>query len=278
MSTLAIVAGDGVLPRLLAEDCARRGRDYRVVLFADHAPDWTDGQPVIRAAFEKPGALFEALRKAGCGHVAFAGGMQRPKLNPLRFDWKFLQLAPRLLPALKSGDDVTLRVINSIFEAEQMEIVPPHSLLDDLLAPAGCLTTAQPSQEDQADITRAFAIARAAGAQDVGQGAVVAQGICLGVESIQGTDTLLQFVADTGAPYRFDPEGAKGVLAKGPKPDQDWRVDLPAIGPQTVENAARAGLAGVAVQAGGVLILGRAETIAAADAAGLFLLGVDPHG
>ncbi len=270
-AALAIVTGEGDLPRLLAEDCKRQGRSYVLVLFAGFLPDWAADHPRIAAKFEQPAALFKALEAAGCRHVAFAGSMQRPKLNPLKFDWKFLKLAPTLLPALKSGDDVTLRTINSIFEAEKMEIVAPHSLLESLLAVAGVLTRAQPSKSDRTDMLRGFAIARAAGAQDVGQGAVVAQGLCLGVESIQGTDALLAFVAQTGGQFRSHGDGGGGVLCKAPKPGQDWRVDLPAIGPQTIEMAAKAGLGGVAVQAGGVLILGQEETVAKADALGLFL-------
>ncbi|MCP5072357.1 MAG: LpxI family protein [Rhodobacteraceae bacterium] len=273
---LAIVTGEGDLPRLLAEDCKRQGRDYVLVLFAGFEPVWARKHPQINATFERPAALFKALKRSGCTHVAFAGAMQRPKLNPLKFDWKFLKLAPTLLPALKSGDDVTLRTINAIFEAEKLEIVPPHGLLESLLAQEGVLSNAQPSPDDLADMRRGFAIARAAGGQDVGQGAVVAQGLCLGVESVQGTDAMLSFVAGTASRFRTDPAGGRGVLCKAPKPEQDWRVDLPTIGPQTIVNAAKAGLAGVAVEAGGVLVLGQEETVAKADELGLFLICEPP--
>jgi DUF1009 family protein len=272
-SVLAIVTGDGDLPRLLAEECVRRGQDYVLVLFGGFQPDWVSGHPQIAVAFEKPGTLFKKLAKAGAGHVVFAGAMQRPELNPMRFDLKFLKIAPSLLPALKSGDDVTLRVIGAIFESENIEIIAAHSLLESLVAGAGQLGKHTANAADRADMQRGFAIARALGEQDVGQGAVVAQGLCLGAESIQGTDAMLDFIAATGAGFRADPKGGKGVLCKAPKPGQDWRVDMPAIGPQTIENAAKAGLAGVAVQAGGVLILGLDETVARADDLGLFLIG-----
>lgn len=271
--TLAIVTGEGDLPRLIADECVRQGQQYLLVLFAGFAPAWATGRPQCNVEFEKPGKLFKALEAAGCQQVAFAGAMQRPNLNPLRFDWKFLTLAPTLLPALKSGDDVTLRTITAIFEAEKLEIIAPHTLLESLVAREGVLGSVQPTAADQVDIARGFAIARAIGLQDVGQGAVVAQGLCLGVESIQGTDVMLGFVAETGSSFRLDPKGSRGVLCKAPKPGQDWRVDMPAIGVQTLENAAKASLAGVAVQAGGVLILGLEDTIAKADELGLFLVG-----
>lgn len=270
---IAIIAGRGALPRLIAQDCARRGRSYRVVAFEGVALDWTAGEPVIAAVFEKPGRLFADLRAAGCGVVTFAGAISRPELNPLRFDLKMLRLAPKLMAGVKTGDDATLRLVAGIFEAEGLALRAPQEVLADLLAPAGVLSRAQPSEADRADAGRAAEIVAALGAADVGQGAVVAQGLCLGAETIQGTDAMLAFVGGTGAAHRPDPDGARGLLYKAPKPSQDWRADLPAIGPDTLRAAAAAGLAGVAVQAGGVLILERAAAIAAADAAGLFLWG-----
>lgn len=270
---LAIVAGAGALPRLIALDCRRRGLPYQVVQFEGVELDWLSGHPVLAAAFEKPGRLFADLRRAGCRQVTFAGGMRRPKLNPLRFDFKGLRLAPVLFAALKAGDDETLGIVSGIFEREGLTIRAPHELLVDLLAVDGIPTVAKPGEQDRRDAFRAAGIVRALGSVDVGQGAVVAQGICLATESIQGTDKMLEFVARTGEMYRPDPKGARGVLLKAPKPGQDWRVDLPAIGPETMRQAAKAGLAGVAVEAGGVLVLGLDETVAEADRLGLFLWG-----
>jgi UDP-2,3-diacylglucosamine hydrolase len=270
---LAIVAGRGALPRLLAEDCAARRRPYCVVVFDGLALDWLDGHPVLAASYEKPGRLFDALRAAGCRSVTFAGGIARPRLQPLGFDLKMLRLAPRLLRGIRSGDDSTLRLVASIFEAEGFAVQAPQEILPDLVATAGILGRHAPSAVDRSDADRAAAIVAALGAADVGQAAVVAGGICLGLESIQGTDALLAFVARTPAELR---PAAKGVLFKGPKPGQDRRVDLPAIGPGTLAGAAAAGLAGVAVEADGVMILDHAATIAAADAAGLFLWAREP--
>ncbi|MCF6304491.1 MAG: UDP-2,3-diacylglucosamine diphosphatase LpxI [Rhodobacteraceae bacterium] len=269
---IAIIAGNGVLPRLLTEECIRLDLPYVIVLFEGISPDWAKNHPVQPAIFEKPGRLFKALRKAGVSQITMAGGMGRPQLNPLRFDSTGLRLAPVVMNALKKGDGDTLSVVAALFEAEGFNVVGAHHLLESLLAPSGVLTKASPSDEDQSDISRAIEIVTALGHADVGQGAVVAQGICLGLESIQGTDAMLQFVAAN--PHRLpDKNGAKGILLKAPKPGQDWRTDLPAIGPDTFALAAKAGLAGVVVQAGGALILGLDETIAAADDLGLFLLG-----
>lgn len=272
---LAIIAGSGALPRLLAEECRRLHRGYVVVVFEGVTLDWAEGHPTVSAVYEKPGRLFAALRQSGVRDVTFAGGMVRPKLSPMRFDMKAIRLAPLLFRALRSGDDTALRIVAGIFEAEGLRVVGAHTLLSGLIARAGVLTKAAPSDGDRADAARALEIVRALGAVDVGQGAVVAQGICLGLETIQGTDAMLDVVARSGATYRPDPAGPRGVLAKAPKPGQDWRSDLPAIGPSTMDAAARAGIAGVVVQAGGVLILGEAETVARADAHGLFIWARD---
>jgi UDP-2,3-diacylglucosamine hydrolase len=169
-------------------------------------------------------------------------------------------------------------LIAAVFEAEGLAVQPPQALAGDILVPAGVLGRVAPAEADRRDAARAAVIVAALGGVDVGQGAVVAQGICLGVESIQGTDALLAFVAETPARFRSDPQGGRGVLYKAPKPDQDLRLDLPAIGPRTVEGAARAGLAGIAVAAGAVMALGLPETIDAADRAGLFLWGREAQG
>ncbi len=247
-----------------------------MVAFEGVPLDWAAGHPVLPAVFEKPGRLFADLRAAGCRAVTLAGGMARPELNPLRFDLTMMRLAPKVLGGMRGGDDRTLRLLASIVEAEGFELVPAQAALEGLLAPRGVMTATRPSKEDRADAARAAEIVAALGAVDVGQGAVVAQGICLGLESVQGTDLMLDFVARTGGRFRIDPKGPRGVLFKAPKPGQDWRMDLPAIGPETVRGAAEAGLAGIVVRAGGVLVIGREETVAAADAAGLFLWGRKP--
>lgn len=270
MGTIAIIAGNGVLPRILAQVCAANGQAYVVVVFAGIELDWLDGHPVQKAQFEKPGRLFKALRKADVEIVTMGGAMGRPRLNPLKFDATGLRLAPVVAAAMKKGDGGTLGIVTALFEAEGFIVRGAHEVAPALLAQPGIPTAAQPSDADRADATRATEIATALGTVDVGQGAIVAQGICLAVESIQGTDAMLRFVADN--PHRLpEKDGAKGVLVKLPKPGQDLRVDMPAIGPDTFDAAAAAGLAGVVVTAGAVLVLDAAATVARADDLGLFL-------
>lgn len=272
---LGIIAGTGALPRLIAEDCAARGAAVFVVRFTGIDAPWADAFPHADIPHEKPGRLFKALRAAGCDRICFAGAMTRPRLNPLKFDAKALMLAPRALALLARGDDEMLRGFAAMLEAEGLTMVGAHELLGGLLAPVGPIGPLAPTERDVADAGLAAQIVRALGAVDVGQGAVVAGGVCLGVEAIAGTDALLAQVATVPAHLR--PEGRAGVLFKGPKPGQDRRMDLPAIGTQTLRNAASAGLSGVAVGAGGVLLLGRDELAAEAERLGLALWGVAPQ-
>lgn len=275
-SSLAIIAGEGDLPRLLAEEVERSNRPYSVVRFSSAAFDWESAHPVITAQFEKPGRLFSDLRRADCGEVVFAGSMVRPVLNPWRFDLTLMRLAPKLLPGLRDGDDGTLRVLAEVFEAEGFRIVAAQEILTDLVVPAGVMTQTAPSAADMKDAARAARIVSALGSVDVGQAAIVSQGICLGVESVQGTDALLDFVARTVSDLRPDRRVRRGVLFKAPKPGQDRRMDLPAIGPETVSRIVKAGLAGIVVEAGGALLVEREKAIAAADGQGVFIWGREP--
>lgn len=273
MAGTAIIAGRGALPQRLAQRCKITAQPYQVVRFDPEAEVWGKEHPGFQAHFSKFGDLFARLHAENISHVVFAGGVDRPTVNPAEFDAKTLEIAPRLLASLGRGDDATLREIALVFEEEGFEITAATALLPELIAPSGALGSLSPNPADLADIKRAAEIVAALGKVDVGQGAVVAQGICLGLESIQGTDQMLAFVAASGARFRPDPKGAKGVLWKAAKPGQDLRMDMPTLGLDTIAGALDAGLAGIAYRAGDVMILDLKATIKAADAAGLFLYG-----
>lgn len=270
---LGLIAGAGALPRLIAEAESARGRPPLVIRFEGVEAPWADAFPHADLPFEKPGRLFAALRAAGCTRLCFAGGMRRPRLDPLRFDLKALGLLAKVPPLLRRGDDQMLRGFAAILEAEGFALVAAHDLLGDLLMPDRVLSARPPSEAERDDAARAAQIATALGALDVGQGAVVAGGLCLGVEALGGTDQLLAQVGGLPPALRLSPGG---VLYKGPKPGQDRRMDLPAAGPDTLRRAAEAGLSGVALAAGGVLLLGHDACAAEADRLGLSLWGVTP--
>ncbi|MFY0619494.1 LpxI family protein [Shimia sp.] len=263
MSRLAILCGGGGLPVALH---AAAPEAYPVV-FEGVTHSMPGGVATHR--FEKMGALFAALKAEGVTQVVMAGGLGRPALDPTEFDAGMMAIAPRLLPALKGGDDAVLRLIIAIFEEQGFEVVGAHEIMPELCAEEGLIAGPTPSEEALSDASRAADILLALAPVDVGQGAVVAAGLCLGIETLQGTDALLGFVSQTPDKLRR----AKGVFLKAPKRGQDLRVDMPAVGPDTVLSAAKAGVEGIVVAAGRVVIVERSQTLAALEDTGLFLLG-----
>lgn len=264
---IAIIAGSGGLPAALAA-----ALHAPIIAALDgFAPEGLT--PDITFRVERLLPFLRHLEDAGVTHVVFAGAVQRPRLDPSLFDPHTAQIVPRLLAAMQGGDDATLREVIAVFEESGFAVVGVQDIAPDLVPGAGILT-GTPTEADARDATRAAEIVAALGAVDVGQGAVVAQGLCLAVESLPGTDAMLDWVAQTAR--RPNPAGAKGVFYKAPKPGQDRRIDLPALGPQTVARAAAAGLAGIVWQAGGVILLDRTEMIAGAQAHGLFLWSREP--
>ncbi len=170
------------------------------------------------------------------------------------------------------GDDSLLTAVVRVLREEGFNPLEAQQVLSEIMVDTPGLLTAGVAPDEQAliDIRRGLFVLRVMGDADVGQGAVVQQGLVLAVEAIEGTDAML---ARAGTLQR---EGPGGVFVKVMKPGQDRRADLPVIGPDTVAAVAAAGLRGIAIQVDGTIIIDRAATIAAAEAAGIFLLAVDP--
>ncbi len=225
--------------------------------------------PDLSFRLERLAPALRAMADAGVSRVVFAGAVRRPAaLDPALIDPATAVLLPRLMAAMGQGDDATLRAVVALFEDEGFAVAGLAEVAPGLIPGPGLLC-GTPGPQDQRDAARAAAVVAALGAADVGQGAVVQGGLCLAAEALPGTDHMLSTVAALPPGLRPAPRG--GTLYKAPKPGQDRRIDLPALGPGTVRAAARAGLAGIAWEAGGVLLLDRAEAIAEAGAAGLFL-------
>lgn len=244
---LAILAGAGRLPVRLAE--ANPGA---FLVSFEGSPCELPEDQLTRFRFEKLGGLFDRMRAEGVERIVMAGALARPKLDMTQVDRKVMTLAPKLLKALGgAGDDGVLRLVISILEDEGFAVVGSHELLPDATAKPGRIGGPALSREARADITRGQEILSTLSPLDIGQGCVVAGGLCLGIETLQGTDAMLRFVGETPALKR----PGKGVLVKAPKIGQDLRVDMPAIGPATLKAAAEAGLEAVVIAAGKVLLV-----------------------
>ena len=260
----AIIAGQGRLPAALAEAMAE---PPLVAALDGFAPE---GLTVdLRFRVERLVPFLRALERDGVGRVIFAGAVTRPRLDPGLLDDATAGLLPRLMAAMQQGDDATLRVVIQLFEEFGFTVAGVEDVAPALLPQAGVLA-GTPTPRDEADAARAAAIVAALGSVDVGQGAVVAQGLCLGVEALPGTDVLLAQVAGIGA-LRPDPARGKGLFYKAAKPAQDRRIDLPTLGPETLRAVAAAGLGGVAFEAGSVICLDLAGMQRLAAELGLFL-------
>lgn len=260
---LAVIAGAGQLPVEVIQ-----AHHSSVFVRIEGVEAQNPGAQEVSARFECLGQLFDDLRAHGVTEICLAGAMARPALDPMAFDPKMQALAPRLLSAMQGGDDALLRLVISVFEEEGFAVRGAHELVPHLTAEPGLLAGPPATEAALEDAKRAKAILDALAPLDVGQGVVVAAGLCLGIETIQGTDFLLRMVGETPAALRR----AKGVLVKRPKEGQDLRVDMPAIGPGTIRFAAEAGLEGVVIAQGKVLLLEREKIISAAEEAGIFLL------
>lgn len=261
MSRTAIIAGQGAL----APAVAAMLDDPVIAALEGFAP------PMPHQSFrlERLVPFFDWLSDQGVERVTFAGAVRRPRLDPEAFDPRTASLVPRILAAMQSGDDAALREVIALFEESGFTVVGTPEIAPDLVPGEGLLT-GEPTAADISDADCAARIVAGLGGLDIGQGAVVAQGLCLAVETLPGTAAMLDFVA-RHSDMRPRPNGARGVFWKAPKPGQDRRIDLPSIGPDTVDEAARAGLAGIAWQAGGVILLEREAAMERARAAGVFL-------
>jgi DUF1009 family protein len=217
----------------------------------------------------KAGRILAALRENHCQDLVMIGPVRRPSLLDMRPDAEGARILARIGRAAFAGDDGLLAAVIRVFGEEGFRVIGAHEVMREVLAPAGVLTRATPDALAMADIRRGVEVARLLGTADVGQGCVVQQGLVLAVEAIEGTDAML---ARAGALQR---DGIGGVLIKLVKPGQDKRADLPTIGCETVRLAVAAGLRGLAFEAQATILADREACLAAADAAGLFLIGLD---
>jgi len=276
LSKLGLIAGGGGLPVEIAAACQQAGRPLFVVRLKGFAGSELAGFPGADIGLAELGKCIRALKTAGCASICFAGNVSRPDFAALRPDLRGLKALPGLVAAARHGDDGLLRALLQEFEKEGFTIEGADEAMGDLRLPAGALGKVRPGPAHAGDIARGLHVARELGRLDIGQGAVVCDGLVLAVEAQEGTDAMLRRVADLPAAIRGASDAPRGVLAKAPKPIQETRVDLPTIGLGTIQRAARAGLAGVVGEAGRLLVLDRAEVIALADELGLFVFGVEP--
>lgn len=277
LGKLGIIAGGGDLPRAVAQSARADGREVFVIGLIgslDAGDVWIKDFAHELASVGAPGQAFKSFRREGITEILLAGKVDRPNFSDLKLDMKGLLLLPRALKAARHGDDALLRFLVTMFEEEGFSAVGVAAAAPGLVCGEGALGRLAPDDDHRADMARGFVIVAALGALDVGQAAIVCEGLTLAVEAAEGTDAMIARVATLRPALRGTPEKKRGVLVKALKPTQDAKTDMPVIGVATVEKAHAAGLAGIGLEAGGALIVDKAAVAARADALGLFVMGV----
>ena len=256
------------MPVEIIKHCKATGREIFVVGLKSFASEDQLGDvPHTFARMGEAGKILKAFKTNGVSDIVLAGGIKRPSLKELIPDLEALKILAKL-SLKKTSDDKLFRAVMDEIESRGFHVVGIEEVVPEMLFQEGIYGKTKPTGEDMDDIRRGVEVARALGAVDVGQAVVVQEGMVLAVEAIEGTDAMLSRAAG------LRKEGKKPVMVKVLKPGQDMRVDLPAIGLQTIEGLKRNGIGGIAVEAGGILMIEREEVIRMADSAGIFIIGV----
>jgi DUF1009 family protein len=269
---IGVIAGGGMMPVEIIRSCLSRGVE---VCVAGLQP-WADEAlfqdvPHVMARLGEAGKVLKFLKEQGVRDLVLAGGIKRPSLKELIPDFEAVKILAKIA-LKKQSDDGLFRAVIAEVEARGFHVCGIEEVVPEMLFQEGVYGRMKPSSDDMDDIRRGIEVARAIGAVDVGQAVVVQEGIVLAMEAVEGTDAMLSRAASLRKP------GKAPVMVKILKPGQDTRVDLPAIGIQTVEQLSRYGIGGIAVEAGGILVIERQAVIAAADAAKIFIIGMNING
>ncbi len=278
-SPVAIICGGGALPFAVADAVARQGRTavlFAVKNYAD--PERVAGYTHHWVGLGQAGRLRRLLQDAGCRDIVFIGQMVRPRLREILLDWETVRLLPRIAASLRGGDDHLLSAVARMVEDRGFRLLGAHEVAPEILVPKGVLGRIVPQDRDRVDIACGLALLDAIGPFDIGQAAVVSNNHVLAVEGIEGTDLLLERIAELRGLGRIRTPAGMGVVVKAPKRGQDLRFDLPSIGPKTIEGAAAAGLAGIAVSAGAAIVAEPERVVAMANELKVFVVGVSSDG
>ncbi|MEZ5774415.1 MAG: UDP-2,3-diacylglucosamine diphosphatase LpxI [Hyphomicrobiaceae bacterium] len=273
-SPIGILAGGGLFPGAVAREIVAAGRSVHLIGIEGEADAAIEAFPHSWVKWGEIGKLLDELKKAGARELVIIGSVTRPDMSKVRFDLGAILNLPIVLGLMVGGDDSVLSSVVRFFEAKGLTVRGAHDVAPRLVLGEGLVGRHAPSGEDRKDIDKGFAVVRALGALDVGQAAVVTRGHIIAVEAAEGTDRMLMRAADLRQWGKGRGRKRLGVLVKRPKPRQEMRVDMPAVGARTIELAAAAGLAGVALMADGVITAEREAIARLADENGLFVAGI----
>ncbi len=267
LGSLAIFAGRGSLPKMLIEDCQKKGRKFLVFLLEGevYEIDYSAFNP-ITVSYGEVEKFLAAIHQNEIKNLVFIGGVTKPNFSSLKVDKRGAVLLAKILANKILGDDAVLRAVIKFFEKEGLKILRIDELLDCVISAKSTLTRHQPSKENLEDIALGVKAIKSFSNFDVGQSLVIAQKQIIAVEALEGTDEMIKRCATLKVDYKKD-----AVLLKMKKAKQSMKADMPTIGVETIKNAFASGIGGIAIQANSTLVLDKAEVIRKADELGLFL-------
>ncbi|MCJ2014414.1 LpxI family protein [Methylobacterium sp. J-076] len=272
--TLVLIAGAGRLPELVADSLERAGKPFRMIALRGFTGRPLRGRADATVDLLDLAATLAHLDSWGPATVVPAGSVARPTAAAIFNAGAAWRNRDALREIAGGGDDRLLRAALGLVEENGHRVLGVHEAAPDLLCPEGPLGLVKADGEALASIATGRAVLDALSPFDVGQAVAVAGDRVLAVEGPEGTDKMLARARALGRkPFGRGRANAGTVLVKAPKAGQDLRIDLPAVGPRTIRNAHAAGCAGLALRAGGTLVIDRVATAAEADRLGLFVIG-----
>lgn len=271
---LGILAGNGSLPLYIAERTKKAGRDVFIVGIEGTASKEIENYPHQWVKWGEVDKLFKTLKKENVEQILFIGGVSRPEFKNIHFDFGMIRNLRFVFSLTMGGDDTILTNIVNFVEKKGLQIVGAHEVAPELTADGGTFTKKKPSKIDRKDIQKGIKTVLSLGEMDIGQGAIVAREYVLCVEAAEGTDNMLKRAKGLRQWGKGWLNKRHGVLVKLPKPNQELRIDMPTIGPRTIELVADAGLNGIAIVENKVLISEKQKTIDLANQLGVFIIGL----
>ncbi|MEL6171080.1 MAG: UDP-2,3-diacylglucosamine diphosphatase LpxI [Pseudomonadota bacterium] len=277
---LAIIAGQGGLPPHLVRVLLAKGEVPLICEIEQFPSDLGNELPSLSFRLETCGTFLNELKSRGVTRLCMAGAVRRPDVDPSLIDAATMPLVPKVMAAMAKGDDGTLRILVDLIESQGIQVIGASDIDPDLLPDVGAFTDLEPYDGIAGDISAAQSALDKMAAKDLGQAVVARNGRVIAQETDKGTDAMLRDLQGGGEPSgdAFDligealddvadwlggpvAEAARatedngGILYKAPKPGQELRVDMPVIGPGTVQGAVKAGLDGIVISSRGVMVL-----------------------
>lgn len=265
---LGVIAGSGALPHKLINACQALCIEVFIIGFHGQTSDLLfQGHDHILVKLGQAGKVLDALRARQIQDLVLIGSIKRPSFIDLKPDLKAAKFFARFgYKAL--GDSGLLSALRVFLEEEGMRVHGVHKFCPDLLVKEGNYSTVVPTDDQFDDIKIGVNAALDLGAKDIGQACIVRDGEVVEREDASGTDAMLK--------RYMKHHGSSGVLVKLCKPQQDEDLDLPTIGPKTIENAAKAGVSGIVMHAGKSLMVDEEHVVQLANDHKIFVIGVDP--